>query len=224
VLLVRSLPLAGLLAAATRQVEGWGAAGWIAFVLLYAGATVLLVPGSVLTLAAGALFGPLLGTALVSAGSTLGASLAFLVARSILRDRIARRAAADRRFASLDRAIGERGGMIVFLVRLSPLFPFNLVNYAFGVTAVGFGPYLLASWGGMLPATFAWVFLGSAGRAALEGGAAGTFRVVAAAATLAVTVLVTRIATRAIREAGVAPPGTPPPGVAAEPPAGEPGI
>jgi uncharacterized membrane protein YdjX (TVP38/TMEM64 family) len=190
-------------------VEGLGAWGPVAFAVGYALAVVAFAPGSLLTLAAGAIFGLALGTLTVMVAASLGASAAFLVARYLARGAVERRLGADPRFAAIDEAVGRQGRRIVFLLRLSPAFPFNLLNYALGLTRVRFADYLVAC-AGMLPGTLLYVYYGKlAGDvAALAGGApprgAGYWAVLVLglAATLAVTVLVTRTARRALREAG----------------------
>jgi uncharacterized membrane protein YdjX (TVP38/TMEM64 family) len=200
---------AALLPGFSAWVDGLGPWGPIAFAAGYVLATVAFVPGSLLTLAAGALFGLLRGTVLVFVAATLGASLAFLIARYAARGAIERRLADNERFAAIDRAIGAQGRRIVFLLRLSPLFPFNLLNYALGLTRVRFPDYLVAS-AGMLPGTLLYVYYGKvAGDVArLAGGTtaprgAGYYAVLGLglAATVAVTTLVTRTARRALREA-----------------------
>jgi len=189
--------------------EGLGAWGPIVFVAGYAVATVAFVPGSVLTLAAGALFGLWRGVLYVFVAATIGASASFLVARHLARPAIERRLAGNARFASIDRAVAARGRFIVFLLRLSPVFPFNLLNYALGLTRVRFVDYLLASIG-MLPGTFLYVYYGKVAGdvAALAGGAAvsrgaGYYLVLALGltATVAVTLLIARTARRALQEA-----------------------
>jgi len=188
---------------------GLGPWGPIAFVAGYVAATVAFVPGSILTLAAGALFGLPLGTLYVFIAATLGASAAFLVARYLARGAIERRLADDTRFAAIDRAIAAHGRKIVLLLRLSPLFPFNLLNYALGLTRVRYVDYLVASIG-MLPGTLLYVYYGKlagdvAGLAAgvkLAGGPAHwAVLLLGLAATIAVTALVTRVARRALNEA-----------------------
>jgi uncharacterized membrane protein YdjX (TVP38/TMEM64 family) len=192
-------------------VEGLGPWGPVAFVLGYALATVAFVPGSVLTLAAGAIFGLVEGTLLVLLAATLGAIAAFLVARYFARDAVARRVEGDARFAAIDRAVERQGRRIVFLLRLSPVFPFNLLNYALGLTRVRLWDYAVASLG-MLPGTLLYVYSGKVvGEvAALAGGGevqrgAGYYLSwgVGLAATALVTVLVTRIARRALAEATI---------------------
>lgn len=207
-------------------VAGLGAWGPVVFILGYAVATVAFLPGSLLTLAAGALFGLVRGTAYALAGATLGASAAFLVARYVARSAIERRVAGNPRFAAIDRAVSEEGWKIVALLRLSPVFPFNLLNYALGLTRVRFGDYLLACLA-MLPGTLLYVYYGkAAGSIALvasaasgASGASGTrgekgladwaILGVGLLATVVVTTFVTRLAGRALRrelgEAGESP-------------------
>jgi uncharacterized membrane protein YdjX (TVP38/TMEM64 family) len=190
-------------------VDGLGLWGPLIFIAGYAAAVVLFAPGSVLTLAAGAIFGLLEGTIFVFVAATLGAAVAFLLARHVARAAIERRLAGNDRFAAIDRAVGAQGRRIVFLLRLSPVFPFNLLNYALGLTRVRFADYLVASLG-MLPGTLLYVYTGKiAGDvAALAGGAAverGTAHyavlVLGLVATVAVTTMVTRIARRSLAEA-----------------------
>jgi uncharacterized membrane protein YdjX (TVP38/TMEM64 family) len=130
-------------------IQAAGPLGPVIFVFAYAAATVLLVPASLLTLAAGFLFGPVLGTALVSLASTAGAAAAFLAGRYLARPAVERRIQGNPRFAAVDAAIGRQGARIVLLLRLSPLFPFTLLNYALSLTKIEFGPYLAASWAGV---------------------------------------------------------------------------
>jgi uncharacterized membrane protein YdjX (TVP38/TMEM64 family) len=190
-------------------VDGLGPWGPIAFVTGYALAVVGFVPGSVLTLAAGAIFGLAKGTVVVLVGATLGSTIAFLLSRSVARESVARRVEGDPRFAAIDRAIGREGFRIVLLLRLSPVFPFSLLNYALGLTQVRLRDYVLASFG-MIPGTLLYVYSGRvAGElAALAGSAgpergAGYYVVVALGfvATVIVTLLVTRVARRALEEA-----------------------
>ncbi len=162
-LLFRLLPVAAWIAAFKVFVIGQREIGFVLFALVYV--VVSLVPGApaaLLTLAGGAVFGFVRGTLLVSAASTIGATLAFLLARTVLRTRVSHLAASSPRFETLTRAVGEEGGRIVALVRLSPVFPFTIVNYLFGLTPVRPVTYVLASWGATLPGTAAYVFFGSA--------------------------------------------------------------
>ena len=196
------------LASFLEWVQGIGPWGAVLFAGAYVPAAVLLVPGSLLTLGAGFLFGLVKGTVIVSLGSTAGAAAAFLVGRSIARDWVARRLAGRPKMASIARAVETEGFKIVLLTRLSPVLPFNLLNYAFGLTAVPFKKYILASWIGMLPGTIMYVYLGSAANslAALLSGdqPRSTGRQVlfglGLAATVAATIIVTRSARRALNE------------------------
>jgi len=212
--LVLAVVLAGrqavaLLPAFSARVDALGTWAPVGFVAGYVLATVAFIPGSLLTLAAGALFGLVRGTALVLVAATLGASLAFLVARYLARGLVERRLAGNARFAAIDRAIGAEGRKIVFLLRLSPLFPFNLLNYALGLTRVRFADYLVAS-AGMVPGTLLYVYYGKVAGDVARLAAGGTVRRDAAyyvvlalglAATVGVTTVVTRVARRALREA-----------------------
>jgi uncharacterized membrane protein YdjX (TVP38/TMEM64 family) len=161
VVAARYLQLAAGLAQFIEWVHVAGIAGVLTYFLLYAFGVVLFLPGSLLTMGAGLIYGPILGTLLVSPASVAGATLAFLVGRFVARDWVVQRVAANPKFAAVDEAIGERGFYIVFLLRLSPVFPFTLLNYALGLTRVKLRDYVLASFVGMLPATFLYVYLGS---------------------------------------------------------------
>lgn len=203
--------LAALLPALAARVATLGPLAPLVFVAAYALAAVAFVPGSVLSLAAGALFGLRLGIPVVFAGATLGGSIAFLLARTVARARVARAVAGDPRFTALDRAIGADGRRMVFLLRLSPVVPFNILNYALGLTTVRFVDYLVASVG-MLPGTVLYVYYGKVAGdvAALAGGAAPPRGMahylvlgVGLAATVAVTVRVSRLARRALATTGV---------------------
>ncbi|MFO7962973.1 MAG: TVP38/TMEM64 family protein [Desulfobacterales bacterium] len=206
--LVWILPVNRYLAALLNWTEGLGFWGPLVVILTYITATVLFLPGSVLTLGSGFLFGVLMGTVWASIGSTLGAAAAFLVGRTVARDRVAKKISGRPKFGAIDEAVGEEGAKIVFLTRLSPVFPFNLLNYAFGLTRVSFRHYFFASWIGMLPGTLMYVYLGSAARSLaqiaagrVEGGTAQRiFFWMGLAATVVVAVLVTRIARRALKE------------------------
>jgi len=208
VLLLAGRRLGALVPGFQAWVAGLGAWGPLAFIAGYALAVVAFVPGSLLTLAGGAVFGLARGTAYVFVAATLGATLAFLVARHGARPWVEKRVAADPRFAAIDRAVAAQGGRIAFLLRLSPLFPFNLLNYALGLTRVRLRDYVLAC-AGMLPGTLLYVYYGSlAGELAQAAGGARTrspaewaLLAVGLVATVVVTRIVTRIATRALREA-----------------------
>ncbi len=183
------------------QLGPWGA---VIFIGLYIVATVLFIPGSALTLGAGAIFGVAWGSVYVSIGSTLGATAAFLVGRYLARNAIARKIEGNERFAAIDKAVANEGWKIVGLTRLSPVFPFTLLNYAFGLTRVKLSHYVLASWIGMMPGTVMYVYLGSLAKAATGERTRTTgewvLYGVGLLATVIVTVFVTRIAKRALAE------------------------
>ncbi|MEA2599029.1 MAG: hypothetical protein QOF89_21 [Acidobacteriota bacterium] len=189
-------------------VNGLGVWGPVVFILGYALATVLFLPGSLLTLASGAIFGLVKGTIYSLIGATLGASAAFLVARYLARGAIERKIGGNAKFAAIDKAVGREGFKIVSLLRLSPAFPFNLLNYALGLTKVRFLPYLAAC-AAMLPGTLLYVYYGKAlgSLAALASGAKTqkgpefwAFLGIGLLATVVVTTFVTRLAGKALRQ------------------------
>jgi uncharacterized membrane protein YdjX (TVP38/TMEM64 family) len=197
-----------LLKSALEWVEGLGAIAPIAFIGIYIVATVAFLPGSILTLGAGVVFGVWLGAVYVFIGATLGATAAFLVGRYSVRDWVAQKIAGNDKFNAIDRAVGKEGLKIVLLTRLSPVFPFNLLNYAFGLTGVSLRDYVIGSVG-MIPGTLMYVYIGSlAGNIALIGTATQptnptlqwTIRIVGFIATVAVTIYVTRIAKQALNQ------------------------
>ena len=189
-------------------VQSLGAIGPVVVVFVYVLCTVLLIPGSIITVGAGTLFGLTTGAIVVVLGANLGALSSFLLARSFLREKVAGWAAVNPKFRSLDQAIGRQGFKMVLLTRLSPVFPFVLLNYLLGLTAVRTPAYGLANLIGMLPATFLFVYIGAAARDAITGqmDASADFyrqilKYVGLLATVAVVVVVTRIARNALREA-----------------------
>lgn len=147
--------------------------GPLAFALVYTLSVLLLVPASPLTLAAGALFGPLVGTLIVVAASNLGAASAFLIARHLAREALARRLLKNPKLKALDLAIARHGALVVALLRLSPAVPFNLQNYLYGLSAIPFWTCTLTSALAMLPGTILYVWLGHSARLGLEA-ASGT--------------------------------------------------
>jgi uncharacterized membrane protein YdjX (TVP38/TMEM64 family) len=189
----------------TRGHESWTGA---LIVAIYVIACLLLLPGSVLTMGAGALLGLLWGMVFVSIGSTLGATAAFLAGRFFARDWVSRKIANHPRFQAIDRAVAREGGKIVLLTRLSPVFPFVLLNYGFGLTRIATWKYILASWLGMIPGTLMYVYIGSAlgSLAAVTAGRAERSTVewvffgVGLVVTVAVALYVTRVATRALKQ------------------------
>lgn len=203
--ILQSLPFDQAIGAANRWIAGLGWWGPVVLGLAYVIATILFVPGTILTLAAGALFGLGLGMVTVSLGSTAGAACAFLIARYGARDRVAAIADRNPKFGAIDRAIGEGGWKIVALLRLSPAIPFNLQNYLYGLTPVRFWPYVITSWLAMLPGTFLYVYLGHVTGAAIGDRRERTagewwMLVVGLLATAAVTVYVTRLARQKLKE------------------------
>ena len=189
-------------------VGDFGAWAPVVFITGYALCVAVFVPGSILTIAGGALFGLAGGTAYAFTAALLGATLGFLIARYAARDWVAQRLRADSRFEAIDRAIEGAGLRITVLLRLSPLFPFSFLNYALGLTSVRLRDYILGSLA-MLPGTLLYVYYGAlagqvAARAAGEetaGTAELALQAVGLIATLGVTVAITRLARRALREA-----------------------
>jgi uncharacterized membrane protein YdjX (TVP38/TMEM64 family) len=198
--------VASYLRQAMQWIEGLGLIGVFAFIALYAACTVLLIPGTIPTFAAGAIFGVAQGTVLVSLGSTIGAVLAFFVGRYLARDAVSNAVSKNPKFAAIDEVVGREGWKIIGLLRLSPVVPFSLSNYFYGITAVKPVGYTLASWIGMLPGTIMYVYIGSLLGLAAAGGGQGmttgqvVMMVVGLAATVAVTIFITRIAKKAINE------------------------
>ncbi|KAK4745047.1 hypothetical protein SAY87_011359 [Trapa incisa] len=149
-------------------IDGYGPAGYAVFVAVYTGLEILAIPAIPLTMSAGLLFGSLIGTVIVSISGTLAASVAFLIARYFARERILKLVEGNKKFLAIDKAIGENGFRVVTLLRLSPLLPFSLSNYLYGLTSVKFFPYVLGSWLGMLPGSWAYVSAGAFGRAIIQ--------------------------------------------------------
>ena len=207
VLLLVGRRAAGYIPAFTSRVESMGALGPLVFILGYIVATVAMVPGLLLTLAGGALFGLARGTLYVFIAATIGATAAFLIARHIVRDRVVRAFGDDRRVQAVDKAIGREGLKIVLLIRLSPLFPFNVTNYALGVTSVRLRDYVIGCVG-MLPGTLLYVYYGRligdvakavSGVQVERGTAYWVVLAVGLLATIVVTARITRAASRALR-------------------------
>jgi uncharacterized membrane protein YdjX (TVP38/TMEM64 family) len=207
--LIRFLPVAQAMQAVVGWVEQLGVLAPFAFVGIYLVVTVLMLPAWPLSVAAGILFGLFAGTAAVASGATLGMAATFLIGRYLARPAVERKFRQYPRFAAVDRAVGEGGWKIVALLRLSPAVPFNLQNYLYGLTAIRFWPCVLASAVAILPGTFMYVYFGYAGRASLNalspaqaerGLAQWALLIVGLAATIAVTVYVTKLARKAIQE------------------------
>jgi uncharacterized membrane protein YdjX (TVP38/TMEM64 family) len=191
-----------------EQLGPWGA---IVFILLYNLATVLFIPGSLLTLGGGVIFGVFWGSIYVFIAATLGATFAFLIGRYLTRDWVAKKIADNSKFQAIDNAVAKEGFKIVLLTRLSPVFPFTLLNYALGITKVSLTDYILGSIG-MIPGTIMYVYLGSlAGNIAMIGAgnvptnpqaetAQWIIRIVGFIATVAVTIYITHLAKKSLQE------------------------
>ena len=191
---------------ALAWISDLGPWGPVFFIVFYILSTVLFLPGLIPTMAAGVLFGVIRGTLLVSISSISGATLAFLIGRYLAREWVAAMIRGNQKFEAIDAAVAEEGWKIVGLTRLSPVFPFNLLNYAFGLTQVSLKDYFLASWIGMLPGTVMYVYIGSlAGNLASLGSgersrtpAEWALYGVGLMATVVLTLYLTRIAQRAL--------------------------
>ena len=194
----RLLPLKDWMTNFQDWIAGLGPLGGVLYGLAYVAAALLFVPGILLTLGAGFVFGLGWGVVVVSIASTAAAALAFLIARYGARSRVEKLARGNDKFRAIDRAIGENGWKVVGLLRLSPLIPFSISNYLYGLTAVRFLPFVIASWVGMLPATVLYVYLGAAGKTAGDKGGRSPWEWVLLGggllATAAVTVILTRFA------------------------------
>jgi uncharacterized membrane protein YdjX (TVP38/TMEM64 family) len=199
---IRHFQFQTLLQSLLERISGFGLWAPIVFILAYILATVLLIPGSVLTLGAGAAFGFGWGLVWVTLGANLGAHAAFLIGRYFARAWVARKIAGHAGFSAIDQAVAKEGWKIVALTRLSPAFPFTFLNYAFGLTRVSFRHYALATFFGMMPGTVLYVYLGALAQAGIksEGRTPSEWTLLIAGlmATLAVTVFVTRLARRAL--------------------------
>lgn len=199
---------AELLHSLLLQVENFGFLSGIIFILIYITATVLLVPGSILTLGSGLIFGVFWGSIYVLIGAILGETFAFLLGRYLVRDWVISKFANNDTFANLDRALNQEGWKIILLTRLSPVFPFSLLNYAFGITGISLKDYFLGSIG-MIPMTITYVYFGS-----LAGDLANieqasqlanpelqwAIKIISFLATIAATFYITRIAKRALNK------------------------
>jgi pyruvate/2-oxoglutarate dehydrogenase complex dihydrolipoamide dehydrogenase (E3) component/uncharacterized membrane protein YdjX (TVP38/TMEM64 family) len=202
VVAVKYFYIQALLKAALDWIEKLGPLGPVIFVGLYVIATVFFIPGSVLTPGAGAVFGVALGSVCVSIAATMDATAAFLVGRYLARDVIVRKVEQNEKFATINRAVAHEGWKIVLLTRLSPVFPFTLLNYTFGLTQVQLRHYVVASWVGMIPGMVMYVYLGSlvnvgAGHRQRTPGEWSLYGI-GLLATVTVTVFMTRLARHAL--------------------------
>jgi uncharacterized membrane protein YdjX (TVP38/TMEM64 family) len=195
----RFLPIGDWMTRFQAWISRLGPLAALVYGLVYVAAALLFVPGSILTLGAGFTFGLGWGIVIVSIASTTAAAFAFLIARYLARNRIEELAKRNEKFRAIDAAIGKKGWKIVGLLRLSPVVPFSISNYLYGLTAVRFVPYVLASWLGMLPATVVYVYLGAAGRTLGAGRAKDPWQIALLALGLAATVVVSVLLARAAR-------------------------
>ena len=201
------LPVQEWISAFRDWAQAQGPKGWIAFIVIYAIATVVSFPASILTLAAGVAWG-LKGFPIVLVGATLGAALAFLAARYILREKVQESIEGKPWLKAIERAVSEEGWKIVGLMRLSPAIPFTLQNFFFGTTSVGFFPYVLATFFGIMPGTLLYLWIASIGGEAAAGDSSASilkyaFLGVGIIATIAVTVIIGRKAKQKLAEYGV---------------------
>ncbi|WP_371417476.1 TVP38/TMEM64 family protein [Anabaena sp. UHCC 0187] len=205
---VSSLNLQEFLQNTLQWTNSLGAGGGIVFIGIYIIATLAFLPASLLTLGAGVMFGVIWGSLYVFIGATLGATAAFLVGRYLAKGWVKEKISSYKKFATIDKAVSKEGLKIVLLIRLSPLFPFNLLNYALGITSVSFSDYFIGSVG-MIPGTIMYVYLGSlAGDIALIGSKNQPeniilhwiIQIIGLIATIAVTVYVTKIAKKALED------------------------
>ncbi len=217
--LVFLIPVRVYLTEALAWMAGLGPCAPLAMIAAYVVASLFFLPIPLLSIGAGFLFGIALGAITVSLGSTLGATAAFVVGRKLGRDRMRRLTAGYPKFKAIDRAVGREGYKVVILSRLSPAMPYNVLNFAFGLSPIALGPYVLATWIGMLPLTIVYVYLGStlADLAELStGNAQGDLArqmllALGLAATIVLAALVMRIARRALEEAADEDKAVPPP-------------
>lgn len=185
-----------------QQFESLGVWAPLAYILLYVLATVLFLPGSVLTLVGGLVFGPVWGTLYTLVAATLGATLAFLIARYVASDWVASKAGG--RMGRIITGVEKEGWRFVAFTRLVPVFPYNLLNYALGLTKIPLPHYVLASLVCMAPATFAYTYVGYAGGQAVSGGlGADTVRTIAIAVSVFVAVMFIPSLIKRMRKEGV---------------------
>lgn len=207
-LLASALPFLQWMVDFIQWAKGMGPTGGVVYALFYIAGTALFFPGLPLTLGAGFLYGAVIGTLVVSPASVAGASLAFLIARYFARDWVTRRLKKYPQAAAIDRAIEKNGFKAVVLLRLQPVLPFNILNYALGLTSIRLRDYMLASWIGMFPATVLYVYLGSVMndisdllRGRPNTGAAGRFLLWGGLAAIVILVWwLGRIAKKALRD------------------------
>ncbi|PLZ87210.1 TVP38/TMEM64 family protein [Fischerella thermalis] len=211
IIAAKQLNIQGWLQISITWIESLGSWGAIAFIIIYNIATLLFIPGSLLTLKGGCLFGVVWGSIYVLIAATIGATFAFIIGRYLTRDWVCRQLEKHPKFKAIDQAVAKQGFKIVFLTRLSPIFPFNLLNYAFGITQVSLKDYILGSIG-MIPGTVMYVYIGSLATdlamisthhqpttAETEIGK-WLIQIIGLTATVLVTIYVTRIAQKALQK------------------------
>ncbi|MDC0048311.1 TVP38/TMEM64 family protein [Verrucomicrobia bacterium] len=184
-----------------QWIESLGIIGMSLFVLVYILACIFLIPGSPLTVGAGAVFGFWTGLILVSVGSTLGAVAAFLISRYLARGFIEKKIDKSQKFSAMDMAIKREGWKIIFLARLSPIIPFFLLNYALGLTKIRLRTYIISSWTGMIPGTVLYTYIGSLGKTILTTENSLSDWVILGVgliATVSVTLIISKIAKRSL--------------------------
>lgn len=199
----RLLPVAQWIEQFKDWVQGAGPIGYVLYVLAYVVCCVFFIPAIALTLGAGAIFGFAQGAVVVIIGATLGATAAFLLARTVMRHRVESMTANNAKFRALDRAITREGTKIMWLVRLSGFPPFTWVNYAFGLTGIRLTTYVFTTFFGIIPGTLAFTYAGAAGAAALTGEGNRIALIVTGVGAILVSVFIARIALNAIHKAGV---------------------
>lgn len=209
--IAKQIDLPELLQIWLMRVENLGTVGAIAFIVIYNLATLLFVPGSILTIKGGCLFGMWRGTIYVLIAAICGATWAFLLGRYLSRDWVCRKIGKNPQFKAIDRAIGREGWKIVLLTRLSPIFPFNFLNYVFGVTQISLKDYILGSVG-MIPGTIMYVYIGSLATdlATLDLSELAAkpetkivqwvIRIIGVIATIAITIYMTRLAKKTLEQ------------------------
>ena len=202
ILAVHFLPIFEWWPLVMNYIHDLGPIGYALFILLHIVATVCLVPALLLGIGAGFVYGIWTGFALLSVAATLGAITSFLITRFLARDFVAERIAQYPKYAAIDNAVGREGWKIVFLTRLSPGFPFNILNYFFGLTKVPLGTFIWASYVGMLPRFIVYVYAGSiAGNLSIAAAAPPLARIVFPILGIALTIIVTVYVAHLIRRA-----------------------
>jgi uncharacterized membrane protein YdjX (TVP38/TMEM64 family) len=203
VILLRVLPVAEWLEQFKQWVQGQGALGYVLYALVYIVCCVLVIPALALTLGSGAIFGFVGGAIVNVIAATIGATLAFLLARTVLRHRVEKMTENNVKFRALDRAITAEGTKIMWLVRISGFPPFTWVNYAFGLTGIPLGTYVVTTVFGIIPGTLAFTYAGAAGAKALTGEGNRVVLIVTAVGAVLVSAFIAHVAAKAIRKAGV---------------------